>query len=253
MFSDDSAFQQIYESLPPGLVVAACTSKSIGMMLFSDEDILTSFCRSLKGAAIRCGSNAMHFWWGYSQKNWKTKGIEHFRSFIEKHNAAGVRLFLVNRGSIGQNIGALIQEACLAKNVTAIVTTIAENVRRGKFNEDSLATKDRKDVHFHRGTAFILLEHYRQDDDWFSASVYIGEGDKHYGPLHFVSECPQPPGLSPEPNVDSPGDLVFASESQPPRLIPEANAESPVDPIKPVPLDRPKRRFLDRILAALGF
>ena len=207
MSPDDSEFQQIYESLPPGLVVAACTSKSFGMMMSLNEEILTSFCRSLKGAAIRCGSNAMHFWWGYSGKNWKTKGIEHFTSFIEKHNAAGVRLFLINRPtdySIDQSIALLIREACLAKNVTGIVTTVAEDAGGGKFNKDVLVSKDRKNIHFRVGTAFILLERHRSDDDWYSATVYIGAGDKHYGPLYFVSESPQTPEeTQAQPNPES--------------------------------------------------
>lgn len=170
------------------------------------EELLTSFCRSLKGAAIRCGSNAMHFWWGYSRNNWKTRGIEHFRSFIEKHNAVGVHLFLINRPtdcSIDQSIARSILEACFAKNVTAIVTCVAQDVGRRNANEDVLVIRDHKNIHFRSGTAFILLERHAASDDWYSATVSSGSGEKQYGPLYFVSECPQPPEPPPEAKPDA--------------------------------------------------
>src|SRR5580658_9523117 len=119
MSSDENQFEELYQSLPSGLIVAACTS--------IEEEVLTSFCRSLKGAAIRLGSNAMHFWWEYSRPNWKTRGMEHFRVFVDKHSVNGIRLFLVNRSignSIDLDIARQIEEAALAKCVTAIVTTV---------------------------------------------------------------------------------------------------------------------------------
>jgi len=239
---DDSQFEQLYQSLPTGLVVAACTSKSFGMMLSLNEEILTSFCRSLKGAAIRRDSNAMHFWWGYSRKNWKTRGIEHFRTFVQKHNANGVRLFLINRptdNAIDRHIAGLIQESALAKNVTAIVTTVAEDVHDGKFSENALAVKDRKDVHFRSGgSAFILLERHRASDDWYSATMSLGTSDQHYGPLYFVSECPQPSESLPEAKLQ-------AAETQP-------QPESAVDLCKMSEI-RKSAGFLRRLLAALGF
>jgi hypothetical protein len=211
MSLDDSDFEQIVRSFPPGLIVTACPLDS--------AEILLSFCYSLKGAAIRCGSNAMLFLWGYSRENWKTRGIEHLRNFIEKHNAEGVRLFLVNssptNGSINEEIAALIRHEAVSRNVTVIVTAIAQNLAVEILKRDPSQKKIKKSasqsmllMSLKNGLQSgswkgILLERHQTDDDWYSATAAI-DGDevwdkvKRYGPLYFTDKCPQPPESWPQ-------------------------------------------------------
>src|ERR1022692_3073037 len=56
MSQDDKDFEEIYQSLTPGLVIAACSPESGHV-----AQMLRSFCFSLKGAAIRCGSDEKDF------------------------------------------------------------------------------------------------------------------------------------------------------------------------------------------------
>ena len=88
---DDGLFQEIYRGIPVGLTITATRP--------DDSDTLRSFCYSLKGAAIRHGSNAMFFIWQYGNRQWLTKGIQHFRGFVEKHKTNGVRLFLIDQST----------------------------------------------------------------------------------------------------------------------------------------------------------
>jgi hypothetical protein len=142
MSPDDSEFEQVYHALPPGLVTVASGGGNFRL--------LQSFFFSLKGAAIRIGANAMHFNWNGSRENWDVLGgLQYFTDFIDIHQAQGVRLFFVDgspqsgslqqrcadmirgpmmRGSIEHDIAALIHQHALAKNVTVIVTAIAEVV-----------------------------------------------------------------------------------------------------------------------------
>jgi hypothetical protein len=142
MSPDDSEFEKIYRSLPPGLVLVAC-----GGGYFQP---LRSFCFSLKGAAIRIGTNAMHFDWNLSRENWDSSGgIQHFRDFIDLHHSQGIRMFIIDGSpasgsrtqrtaellrspmmlrSLDQDIARLIEQEVLAKNVTVVVTAIAEVV-----------------------------------------------------------------------------------------------------------------------------
>jgi hypothetical protein len=223
MSPDDHDFDTIYRSLPSGLIVIACPWNSV--------ETLESFCLSLKGAAIRCGSNAMLFLWGYSRENSKTVGIQHLRNLIEKHQPQGVRLFLVNsspmNGSINAEISELIQRAALSNEVTVVVTAIAERVAEELAKKDSLPKKSKTSqskllmslktkLHFGSWKG-ILLERHRRDDDWYSATAAIGADEvldevKRYGPLYFLSECPQPPASVPEP-ADKSG--AEASEGRP--------------------------------------
>src|ERR1019366_4161761 len=43
------------------------------------------------------------------------------------------------------------------------------------------------------------------EDPWYSATVTTGASEKRYGPLYFVSECPQPsePPRQPESEADT--------------------------------------------------
>ncbi len=215
MSPDDNDFEQIVRSLPPGLIFTACPLDS--------AETLLSFCYSLKGAAIRCGSNAMLFLWGYSRENWKTRGIEHLRNLIEKHNAEGVRLFLVNstpmNGSINREIADLIRHEAISTNVTVLVTAIAEKLAAELLKQDPSQRKTKKSASkstqlmslkngLHSGSwKGILLERQQSDDDWYSATAVISADEvwdkvKRYGPLYFTDKCPQAPESRPEVKLD---------------------------------------------------
>jgi hypothetical protein len=148
MSPDDGEFERIYQSLPPGLVVVASGGEYFRL--------LQSFCFSLKGAAIRKGADAIHFNWNCSRENWdNTGGIQHFRDFIELRHSHGVRLFFIDASpqsgslthrtaelirsamvqrSIDQDIAELIQQETVSKNVTVIVTAIAEVVAQEQIH-----------------------------------------------------------------------------------------------------------------------
>ena len=139
---DDREFEQIYQNLPPGLVVVACGGGHFRP--------LQSFCFSLKGAAIRKGSDAVHYPWDCSHKNWDNLGgVRHFSDFIGQHAVRGVRLFLIDStprsgsltqraaelirspmatGLLDRDVVGLIHQEALSKNVTVIVTALAEVV-----------------------------------------------------------------------------------------------------------------------------
>jgi len=139
---DDREFEQIYQNLPPGLVVVACGGGPFRP--------LQSFCFSLKGAAIRKGSDAVHFIWDCSRENWDNLGgVRHFSDFIGQHAVRGVRLFLIDStprsgsltqrtaelvrspiatGPLDRDIVGLIHQEALSKGVTVIVTALAEVV-----------------------------------------------------------------------------------------------------------------------------
>ena len=139
---DDGEFEQIYQSLPAGLVIVAC-----GGGYFRP---LQSFCFSLKAAAIRKGNDAVHVNWDCSRANWDSSGgIQCFSDCVEVHRSRGVRLFFIDaspqsgsltqrtaelvrspmaRGSVDPAIADVIHQEALARNVAVIVTALAEVV-----------------------------------------------------------------------------------------------------------------------------
>jgi hypothetical protein len=195
MSPDEKEFQQLYRSLPSGLIVAACTPKSFDASpALYDTNILESFCRSLKDAAIRCRSDAMNFYWGYSRKNWLTKGIQHFRSFVEKHRANGIRVFLLNPdiNEIDIQIACMIEETCLANNVTAVVLTVASDPAKD-VEAKRLAVSKSEGIIFRKGgSASIILHHDRKKDNWYSAVMFIGKGSTQFGPLYYAQRHDAP-------------------------------------------------------------
>jgi len=207
MFTDDKDFEEIYQSLTPGLVIVACSAKSLST--------LRSFCYSLKGAAIRCGSDAVIF--TDSPIDWEAVGTQ----MIEEHRTRGIQVFLINRfedtspanvsvrlahtrmfdtleGSIDADYAKLVQQSALAWNVTILVTTIA--AKEGQI-------QDRRIARWHGKEQGVLigLERDRILDSWYSATVTTGAIEKRYM-LDFVSECPQPPKPRPQPQPESVAD-----------------------------------------------
>jgi hypothetical protein len=201
MSRDDKEFEEIYQSLAPGLVIVACSPKSLRT--------LRSFCFSLKGAAIRCDSDAILVSTGGTRINWEAVGAQ-----IVEHGSQGIRVFLINRfedpspasvivrlnsergldgldGSIDHNIAETLQQTALANNCTFVVTTVAGKERQIRDRRVARLLGKEQGV-------FVALEHARMDDDWYSATVTAGENEKSYGPLGFVSECPQPPEVQPQ-------------------------------------------------------
>ena len=146
---DDREFEQIYLDLPSGLVVVACGGGPFRP--------LQSFCFSLKGAAIRKGSDAMHYPWDCSRENWDNLGgIRHFSDFIGQHAVRDVRLFLIDStprsgslsqraaelvrsrmatGPLDRDIVGLIHQEALSKGVTVIITALAEVVAMGQVQK----------------------------------------------------------------------------------------------------------------------
>ena len=146
---DDRDFEAIYQALPAGIVLVAC-----GGGYFRP---LQSFCFSLKGAAIRLGTDAAYFDWNGSREKWdEMGGIQYFKEFIRQYATHGVRVFLndaspqtgpadlrlaellrspMMRNSMEQDIADSIQQAALAENVTVIVTAIAEIVAQEQINQ----------------------------------------------------------------------------------------------------------------------
>jgi hypothetical protein len=201
MYTDDEDFEEIYQSLTPGLVIVACSAKSLISML-------RSFCYSLKGAAIRCGSDAVIF--TGSPIDWEVVGTQ----MIEEHRTRGIRVFLINRfedfspanvtvrlghfrgfdtldGSIDADYAKLVQQSALAWNVTILVTTIAG--KESQIQDRKIARWEGKEQ-----GVFIGLVHNRLSDDWYSATVTTGATEKSYD-VDFVSQCPQPPKPQPQP------------------------------------------------------
>lgn len=149
--SHDRDFEEIYRSIPVGLTVVACKS--------DHSETLRSFCYSLKGSAISLGSNAMFFLSGYGNRQWLTKGIQHFRRFVEKHKANGVRLFLIDQSMnspayVNRAIAKLIREFSESVGVSVIVTTIAEPREPG--DEKWLTMLDGGTIEFSARSAIAL-------------------------------------------------------------------------------------------------
>src|ERR1051326_2711382 len=119
--ADDAEFDQIYEFLPSGLIVATCTAQSFEMSVPVHEKILTSFCLSVKRAGSRSGSNAIDVKWDYSRRQWKLRGVAQLQAAIEEYRAKNVRIFLLNRPAdtaIDRHIAELIHKSSLARSVS---------------------------------------------------------------------------------------------------------------------------------------
>ena len=129
---DDRDFETIYRSIPVGLTVVAAK--------LDHFETFRAFCFSLKGAAIRLGSNAMLFPWQYSKRNWLTRGMQHLSSFVEKHKANGVRLFLIDQptGWADREVAILIREVAEAADVCIILTSFAGPTTKGAMKRAAI-------------------------------------------------------------------------------------------------------------------
>jgi hypothetical protein len=167
----------------------------------------------------------MFFLCGYSKRQWETKGIEHFRRFVEKHRANGVRLFLIDQptGCVDKEVSGLIREFAETARVSVIVTAIADPKEEG--DEKRLAVlEEGKTIVFSGTRSAIALRgrattriaggeplHLQAPDgrrlllrvthqyselerDFYSAITCFGGRVEEYGPLYFLEKCPQPPG-----------------------------------------------------------
>ena len=210
MSPDNREFEKIYQSLTPGLVIAACSAESG----FSAQ-MLRSFCFSLKGGAIRSGSDVMLYSGEGGPIDWEDVGIQ-----IQEHGARGIRVFVINRfddpsaagiilpvkanlswdrldGSIHHDIAEHLQQGAIGSKCTIIVTMIAND--EGQIRDRRVARLLGKEQ-----GVFIALD-TDIEDPWYSATVTTGASEKRYGPLYFVSECPQPsePPRQPESEADT--------------------------------------------------
>ncbi len=199
MFSYDKYFDEIYQSLPTGLVIAACGPKSLVA--------LRSFCFSLKGAAIRSGSDAILYRNLPIPIDWNAVSAQ-----MEEACTRGVRLFIVNRfednstagliarlksepgfdrldGSINPERARFLQEGFRGSNLTLIVTTVAEK------ESQILGWRIARKMGEEQGV-FIAVEHPRIGDAFYSVWVTIGANEKHYA-VDFISECPEVPKVEP--------------------------------------------------------
>jgi hypothetical protein len=145
---------------------------------------------------------------GGARINWEAVGAQ-----IAEHGGRGIRVFLINRfedpspaslivrldsergldgldGSIDHNIAETLQQTALANNCTFVMTTVAGKERQ--IRERRIARFLGKEQ-----GVFIALEQDRIGDDWYSATVTMGAVEHRYGPLSFVSECPQQPVAPP--------------------------------------------------------
>lgn len=222
MSQDDKDFEEIYQSLTPGLVIAACSPESGHV-----AQMLRSFCFSLKGAAIRCGSDVMLYTGGDGAVDWADVGVQIQGLVIAacsaesgEHGARGIRVFVINRfddpsaagiilpvkanlswdrldGSIHHDIAEHLQQGAIGSKCTIIVTMIAND--EGQIRDRRVARLLDKEQ-----GVFIALD-TDIEDPWYSATVTTGASEKRYGPLYFVSECPQPsePPRQPESEADT--------------------------------------------------
>jgi hypothetical protein len=203
MFSYDKYFDEIYQSLPPGLVIAACGPKSLVA--------LRSFCFSLKGAAIRSGSDAMLYRDLPIPIDWNAVGAQ-----MESACTRGVRLFIVNRfednsaagiiarlkseplfdgldGSINPERADVLREGFQRSRLSLIVTTVA--VKESQIRDRRIAR-----MMGNEQGVFIAVEHDRFTDDFYSIWVTTGATEKNYA-ADFVSECPETLKVQPRPQL----------------------------------------------------
>ena len=112
-------------------------------------------------------------------------------------------------GSINQEIAELIQHEAVSRNVTVVVTAIAQKVAEELLKQDPSYRKTKRPASSSKllmslktkllsgSWRGILLERGGPDDDWYSATVAIRAEEvwdkaKHYGPLYLTDDCPQP-------------------------------------------------------------
>ena len=201
MFSDDKDFEEIYLALTPGLVVVACTPKSLVA--------LRSFFFSLKGAAIRCGSDVMLYRDLATPLDWEAVGEQ-----LKEQCARGVRVHVVNRfedkstaglvarlhnepgfdvgdGSINPITAGILHQGFVESKITLLVTTLA--VKEGQI-------VDRRIARFHgrEQGVFISIEQERIRDDFYAIRMTTGAIEKGYA-VDFVAECHQ----LPQPRMES--------------------------------------------------
>jgi len=199
MFSYDKYFDEIYQSLPTGLVIAACGPKSLVA--------LRSFCFSLKGAAIRSGKDALLYKDLPMPIDWNAVGAQ-----MNESGGRGVRLFIVNRfednstagliarlksepgfdrldGSINPARADLLQEGFQGSGLTLVLTTVAE--KESQILDRRIARKMGEEQ-----GVFVGVEHARISDDFYSVWVTMGATEKHYA-VDFVSQCPEVPQAQP--------------------------------------------------------
>jgi hypothetical protein len=235
MSRDDKDFEEIYQSLTPGLVIASCSAES-----GHTAQMLRSFCFSLKGAAIRCGSDVMLYTSGDGPIDWADVGVQIQGLVIAcsaesgEHGARGIRVFVIHRfddpsaagiilpvkanlswdrldGSIDHDIAGILQEGAIGSKCTIIVTTIAGD-------EDQIRDRRVARILGKEQGVFIALD-TGVLDPWYSAMVTTGATERRYSPLCFVSECPQPPKAQPQPESG-------------------AEAESGAEPLTAAPIQR---------------
>jgi hypothetical protein len=179
------------------LVLVTCTAQSFVLSHKRTETILTSFCLSLKKAATRCGFTVLEFWWENSQGYWKEKGVSQLRAFIEDHTANNGHVFLLNRpfdGSLDRAATEAIHRYAVGNSTTVVVAANPEDVRAAKLAD---------------GSAFILLEQYRRDSNWYSAAVLTERQEQRYGPLYLVDSL-----LQSEPPPESDGGSHANADTQ---------------------------------------
>lgn len=203
MFSYDKYIDEIYHSLPTGLVIAACGPKSLAA--------LRSFCFSLKGAAIRSGADALLYKDLPMPIDWNAVGAQ-----MNESGGRGVRLFIVNRfednstagliarlksepgfdrldGSINPARADLLQEGFQGSGLTLVLTTVAEKESQIRDRRIARMMGNEQGV-------FIAVEHDRFTDDFYSIWVTTGATEKNYA-ADFVSECPETPKVQPRPQL----------------------------------------------------
>lgn len=188
MFSDDKDFEEIYHALTPGLVVVACTPKSLVA--------LRSFFFSLKGAAIRCGADVMLYRDLGTPLDWDAVGVQ-----LKEQCARGVRVHVINRfedkstagvvarlhneqgfdvgdGSINPTTAGILHHGFVESKITLLVTTLAE--KEGQIRDRRLARLTGREQ-----GVFIAVEHERVRDDFYAIRMTTGAIEKSYA-VDFV-------------------------------------------------------------------
>lgn len=218
MFSDDKDFEEIYQALTPGLVVVACTPKSLVA--------LRSFFFSLKGAAIRCGADVTLYRDLGTPLDWDAVGVQlkeqcalgvrvHVLNRFEDNSTAGVVARLHNEkgfdvcdGSINPTTAGILHQGFVESKITLLVTTLA--VKEGQIRDRRLARLTGREQ-----GVFIAVEHAHLRDDFYSVWVTSGATEKTYG-VDFVSECPAAPKPPPRPgSIAAPTETVDETPVKP--------------------------------------
>ena len=160
----------------------------------------------------------------YPRNDWETVGIEKLANAIHEHKSRGIRVFMIDRfenystaavvaelqrqdgvdnydGIIDNRIQEMLTAVTTASDVTVVVATAVKSDRQ--ISERRLALMLGKET-----GVFIELDLDRPTDDWYSVTVRIGPNEKRYGPLYFVSMCPQAPTAQSQPQPARPAAVV---------------------------------------------